>query len=290
MELLEKIKELKKLERESDDPELKQMAREESKKLSEESLSSFPQNRIILEIRPGTGGDEAELFAGELARMYLRFTENQGLKALILSEQRSSLGGIREVVMAIEGEKTSSLFKYEGGIHRVQRIPQTEKAGRIHTSAATVAVLPEVEEREIKIDPKDLKIEVFRASGHGGQSVNTTDSAVRIHHKPSGITAVCQDERSQLKNKEKAMRVLRARLAQRLSEKETQTISKARREMVGTGDRSEKIRTYNFPQDRITDHRINKSFHKIKDVLDGNLNPIIKALRNSEIKKIMENA
>jgi len=233
----------------------------------------------ILEIRAGTGGDEAALFAAELLRMYTRFAERRGLTTEIVSLSPGNLGGVREAIVQVRGERAYGRLRYESGVHRVQRVPETEAQGRIHTSAATVAVLPEAEEVDVKIEEKDLKVDVFRSSGPGGQSVNTTDSAVRVTHLPTGVVVQCQDQKSQLQNKLRALEVLRARLLdRRLAELEAAR-ARERRSMVGTGDRSAKIRTYNFPQNRVTDHRINLSLHKLEDVLDGDLDELVGALR-----------
>ncbi len=234
---------------------------------------------VIIEIRAGTGGDEAGLFAGELLRMYTRFAERRGLRVEPIEVQRGTMGGVREAVVAIRGAGAYGLLRRESGVHRVQRVPATETQGRIHTSAATVAALPEAEEIDVRIDPNDLKIDVFRSSGPGGQSVNTTDSAVRITHLPSGIVVQQQDQKSQLQNKLKAMEVLRARLLDRVISEQESARAAERRGMVGTGDRSAKIRTYNFPQSRITDHRINLSLHNLDDVMDGKLDDLVNALR-----------
>lgn len=234
---------------------------------------------VIIEIRAGTGGDEAGLFAGELLRMYTRFAERRGLRVEPIEVQRGTMGGVREAVVAIRGAGAYGLLRRESGVHRVQRVPATETQGRIHTSAATVAALPEAEEIDVRIDPNDLKIDVFRSSGPGGQSVNTTDSAVRITHLPSGIVVQQQDQKSQLQNKLKAMDVLRARLLDRVISEQESARAAERRGMVGTGDRSAKIRTYNFPQSRITDHRINLSLHNLDDVMDGKLDDLVNALR-----------
>ena len=234
---------------------------------------------VIIEIRAGTGGDEAGLFAGELLRMYTRFAERRGLRVEPIEVHPGTMGGVREAVVAIRGAGAYGLLRRESGVHRVQRVPATETQGRIHTSAATVAALPEAEEIDVRIDPNDLKIDVFRSSGPGGQSVNTTDSAVRITHLPSGIVVQQQDQKSQLQNKLKAMEVLRARLLDRVISEQESARAAERRGMVGTGDRSAKIRTYNFPQSRITDHRINLSLHNLDDVMDGKLDDLVNALR-----------
>ena len=236
------------------------------------------EKNVILEIRAGTGGDEASLFAADILRMYARYAERQRWKMEILDASETGIGGVKEAVALIEGEKVYSKLKHESGVHRVQRVPQTEASGRIHTSAITVAVLPEAEEVDVKIDPKDLRIDTFCSSGPGGQSVNTTYSAVRITHLPTNVVVSMQDEKSQIKNREKAMRVLRARLQEIEEQKQHEAIASDRRSMVGSGDRSEKIRTYNFKENRVTDHRIGLTIHQLDQVMDGSLDAIIEAL------------
>ena len=239
----------------------------------------FDQKNVILEIRAGTGGEEAALFAADLFRMYSRFAELQGWRVEILSRSETALNGLKEIIALIEGDRVYSRLKYESGVHRVQRVPSTETQGRIHTSAVTVAVLPEAEEVDVDIDPQELRIDVFRSSGPGGQHVNTTDSAVRITHLPTGLVVSCQDEKSQHKNKAKAMKVLRARLLDLATEQQQSEISETRKSMVGTGDRSERIRTYNFPQGRMSDHRIGLTLYKLEFILEGNLEEIIEPLQ-----------
>lgn len=284
------------------DPELKEMAEAEIPELEEELdkiynkilESMIPPDpsdsrNTIMEIRAGTGGDEASLFAGDLFRMYTRFAERRGWRMEIMGSNESEVGGYKEIIFLISGELVYRDLKWESGVHRVQRVPETESGGRIHTSAATVAVLPEAEEVDVEIDPSDLEITVARASGPGGQGVNTTDSAVQILHKPTGMIVKCADERSQLKNKNKAMKVLRSRLLEKKQSEEQAKYAANRKNQVGTGDRSERIRTYNFPQGRMTDHRINLTMYSLDDLMEGNLAPVTEALQEADKKVRIEN-
>lgn len=282
------------------DPELREMADEELKSLQEQRQQIeqqalellHPKNaeddkNSFIEIRAGTGGEEAALFAAALLRMYVRFSEKKGLRVEMVDSNETGIGGIKEAVFLVEGKGAYGCFRYESGVHRVQRVPTTEASGRIHTSTATVAVMPEVEEVEVHIDQKDLRIDTFCSSGAGGQSVNTTYSAVRITHIPTGVVVSCQDERSQLKNREKAMRTLRSRIGDAERAKQDALTSEHRRSQVGTGERSEKIRTYNYPQNRITDHRIGLSLHKLEAILDGNLDELVGSLKAaSEVESL----
>ena len=291
-ELKKSLRDTKALhEASASDPAMKELAHEEMEQLASKLeqaegelkillLPTDPndEKNVVLEIRAGTGGDEATLFAQELFRMYSRYAEMQAWRVEILSRSFSGIGGLKEVIALVEGQKVYSKLKYESGVHRVQRVPATEQQGRIHTSAVTVAVLPEADEVEIEIDPKEVRIDTFCSSGPGGQSVNTTYSAVRITHLPTGMVVSCQDEKSQIKNRAKALRVLRSRLYETKLREQQKQITEERRSMVGSGDRSEKIRTYNFPQNRVTDHRIALTLHQLDRVMDGKLEEIIEAL------------
>jgi len=285
----------------SSDPELRGLAEAELKDLAEKTraleeeikvllLPKDPRDEknVILEIRAGAGGDESSLFAQDLFRMYSRFAETSGWKLEVLETSISPIGGFKEIIVGIRGKNVFSSLKYESGVHRVQRVPKTEAAGRIHTSTVTVAVLPEADEVDVKIDPKDLKIDAFGASGPGGQNVNRNYTAIRVTHKPSGLVVSCQDEKSQHRNKEKAMRILRSRLLDIAQSKQDSEIAKNRRSQVGTGERSEKIRTYNFPQSRVTDHRINLTVHNLQSVLDGNLREFVEKLALSAQSQALE--
>jgi peptide chain release factor 1 len=285
------------LAEDGDDPELRRMVEEAPARLAqlEEELRLAMVERdpndaknVLVEIRAGTGGDEAALFAGDLFKMLTRYAEQRGFATEVLSQSPAEVGGFKEVTFAIKGEGAYSVFKYEGGTHRVQRVPKTESQGRIHTSTATVAVLPEAEEVEVDVDPGELQIDTFRSSGPGGQSVNTTDSAVRVTHKPTGIVVSMQDEKSQLQNRERAMRVLRARLLEQKLAQQQAEIASERRAQVGTGERSEKVRTYNFPQGRVTDHRIKHTSHNLDGVLNGELGEFTDRLAAEEKRRRLE--
>jgi peptide chain release factor 1 len=295
------LREAKEMQRESTDEDMSRFLKEEveantakkeelSQKLTLLLLPRDPndEKNVIVEVRAGTGGEEAALFAGNLLRMYTRYAERQGWKTEILDANVTDIGGFKEVVFAIEGNGAYSRLKFESGVHRVQRVPETESGGRIHTSAATVAVLPEAEDVEVDVNPNDLRIDVFCSSGPGGQSVNTTQSAVRITHIPSGIVVSCQDEKSQHKNKDKAMRVLRARLFEKAQEEQAAELAQTRKSQVGSGDRSERIRTYNFPQGRVSDHRIGLTLYKLDYFLDGDLTEMIDALTNNEQAELLK--
>ncbi|PRR80422.1 Peptide chain release factor 1 [Clostridium liquoris] len=288
--------------REDLDKELKEMVQEEIKDLNEREETLLQDLKILLlpkdpndeknvfiEIRAGAGGEEAALFAANLFRMYTRYAERHGWKVEPISSNETDIGGFKEVVFMVKGDSTYSRLKYESGVHRVQRVPDTESSGRIHTSTATVAVLPEVEDVDVEINPNDLRIDVFRASGHGGQCVNTTDSAVRITHLPTGLVVSCQDEKSQLKNKEKAMKVLKSRLYNRLQAERSANIAEDRKSQVGTGDRSERIRTYNYPQGRVTEHRIGLTIYRLDSFLDGDIDEVIDALITADQAEKMKN-
>ena len=285
------LPELREMLKTADDAELREMAQEEIASLEEKMQKAeedlkfllIPKDpndgkNVILEIRAGTGGEEASLIGADLLRMYTRYAERHGMKMETLSSNMTELGGVKEIVVLISGKNAFSRLKYESGVHRVQRVPETESGGRIHTSAATVAVLPEAEEVDVKINPGDLRIDIYRAGGHGGQGVNTTDSAIRITHLPTGLVVTCQDERSQLKNKERAMKVLMSKLYDNALNEAASEQAENRRSMVGSGDRSERIRTYNFPQGRVTDHRIGLTLYKLDAFIDGDMDEIIDAL------------
>ncbi|MGD1968773.1 MAG: peptide chain release factor 1 [Desulfobacterales bacterium] len=285
------------------DPDIKSLAREELANLNVQRdqfetdlkrllLPKDPNadKNVIIEIRAGTGGEEAALFAGDLFRMYMRYAEARNWKVEVLSQHLSGVGGIKEIITLVQGKGAYSDFKFESGIHRVQRVPTTEAQGRIHTSAVTVAVLPEAEEVDVKIDPSELKIDVYRSTGPGGQSVNTTDSAVRITHLPTGLVVTCQDEKSQLKNKNKALKVLRSRLLDQITQEQNAKRSEDRKSQVGSGDRSGRIRTYNFPQGRVTDHRIGLTLYKLDDILQGELSELIDELTTYFQAQALQNA
>lgn len=300
--LQDELSDMRKLLQSEDDREMVELFRGEIEDLekrigeSEELLMIMllPKDpnagkNIIMEIRAGTGGEEAALFAADLFRMYSRYVDSMDWRLELMDVNATEIGGYKEIIFSIAGDDVYDNLKFESGVHRVQRIPTTESGGRIHTSAVTVAVLPEAEESDVEIDPDDLRIDVYRSSGHGGQSVNTTDSAVRITHTPSGIVVTCQDEKSQHKNKAKAMRVLRARLFERLERERLEKETEMRRSQVGSGDRSERIRTYNYPQSRVTDHRIGLTLYSLESVLDGNMKEIIEPLTNYEIEQKLKN-
>ncbi|QAT41938.1 peptide chain release factor 1 [Aminipila luticellarii] len=287
---------------EENDEELREMAKMEISELESaiESISEelkillLPKDpnddrNVILEVRAGTGGDEAALFGADLLRMYTRYAERRGWKTELLELNDTGIGGVKEAVMLVKGKGAYSRLKYESGAHRVQRVPETESSGRIHTSAATVAVLPEVDDVEVEINPNDVRVDVYRASGNGGQCVNTTDSAVRLTHIPTGLVVTCQDEKSQIKNKEKAFKVLRSRLYDLMQQEQNKEIADQRKSQVGSGDRSERIRTYNFPQGRVSDHRINMTIYKLDYFLDGDLDEIIDGLITSDQAEKMKN-
>lgn len=297
---IEEIDENSKLLPEEKDVEFRKLINEELEKLKEKKLNLeielkeiiFPKDpydkkNCIVEVRAGAGGDEAALFAGDLFRMYSRFAENNGWKTEVMSSSPTGIGGFKEIIFDIIGKEVYGKLKHESGVHRVQRVPVTESSGRIHTSTVTVAILPEVEEVELEISPSDLKIDRFRSTGPGGQSVNTTDSAIRITHIPTGLVVTCQDEKSQHKNKAKALKILRARLLAMAEREKHEELAKKRKSQVGTGDRSERIRTYNFPQNRITDHRIGLNLHNLEEVLEGNLNDLVVNL-SEKLKKSSE--
>ncbi len=300
-DLVRELEGARELAGEEGDPEMQEMARDEVERLEEAVGSLTREVRALLipkdplddrpavvEIRAGTGGDEAGLFASDLVRMYRRFAERRGWKVELMSLFEGIPGSIKEAIFTVRGQGVFGLLRYESGVHRVQRVPETESQGRIHTSAASVAVLPEAEEVDVHIDPSDLRIDVFRSSGPGGQSVNTTDSAVRITHVPSGLVVSCQDEKSQHKNKAKALKVLRSRLLDRKIAEQESARARERRSQIGTGDRSAKIRTYNFPQNRVTDHRIGLTLYQLEEVLGGDLDEVIQALRLARQKEALE--
>lgn len=304
-ELLREIAENEALASDDSDPELAALAREEleglrarrkplEERLQELMLPRDPNDDkdVFIEVRAGAGGDEAGIFAGDLLRMYTRYAESRKMRVELLSESENEAGGYKEAVIAVKGGEPYRFFKYESGVHRVQRVPVTESAGRVHTSTATVAVLPEVAEddAEVQINPKDLEIDTFKSSGAGGQHVNKTESAIRITHLPSGIIVSCSEERSQLQNRTRAMDMLRAQLADRKRREAEAAVGSLRRSQVGTGDRSEKIRTYNYPQDRITDHRINQSFQNIKAILDGDMDKLVTELQTDERARLLAGA
>lgn len=301
--IISDIDEAKEMIKEEKDTEMEHFLHDEVHRLEEERsgleedlkemlIAKDPNDEksIIMEIRAGTGGEEASLFAADLFRMYSKFAEAQNWTAQVLSSSPSDMGGFKEIIFEVNGAGAYSRLKYESGVHRVQRVPVTESGGRIHTSASTVAVLPEAEEVEVQMNSNDLRIDIFRSSGPGGQSVNTTDSAVRITHVPTGLAASCQEERSQLQNKERALKILRARLFEQLQQEQQEELAEARRLQVGTGDRSERIRTYNYPQGRVTDHRIGFTVHNLGSILEGELGELIEALATADRTKKLEQA
>lgn len=302
MNLLKSLSDSRDLIETEKDPEMREMLQEEISELQQRIddlneklvIMLLPRDPnsgkdIIMEIRAGTGGDEAALFAADLFRMYTRYAETRGWKAELLEANTNELGGYKEVSFALKGPDVYDSLKFESGVHRVQRVPETEGSGRIHTSAVTVAVLPEAEEDEVEINPNDIRTDVYRSTGHGGQSVNTTDSAVRITHIPTGMVVTCQDEKSQIKNKAKALRVLKARLLEKISGERMAKESEMRKSQVGSGDRSERIRTYNYPQSRMTDHRIGLTLYSLEKVMEGEIDDIIEALRKAEIDALIKN-
>ena len=279
--------------RELSEGELERLQNEKERILSDLKILLIPKDpyegkNIIMEIRAGVGGEEAALFAKDLYKMYLGYADRKGFKVEILDSHETDLGGFKEIVFSVSGKDVYKHLKYESGVHRVQRVPETEASGRIHTSTATVAVLPEAEEVDVEINPDDLRIDVFHASGHGGQNVQKVATAIRIIHKPTGIMVTCQDERSQMQNKMKAMRILRARLLDLYEQQKEQEITSARRAQIGRGNRNERIRTYNFPQGRVTDHRINLSLYNLPEIMEGNLDELINALMENERAQLLE--
>lgn len=276
----EEMKDLAKAEIAELEPELEEL--ESNLKILLLPKDPNDEKNVFIEVRAGTGGEEAALFASDLLRMYMRYAERHGYKTELIDLNETGIGGIKEAIVLLKGKGAYSRLKYESGVHRVQRVPETESSGRVHTSAATIAVLPEIEDVEVDINPNDVRVDVFRSSGHGGQSVNTTDSAVRLTHTPTGIVVSCQDEKSQIKNKEKAFKVLRARLYDVMISEQNKEISDQRKSLVGSGDRSERIRTYNFPQGRVSDHRINMTLYKLENFLDGDIDEIVDALITSD--------